>query len=168
MTTSQNTMPFPRIWALSMSIRTPPLIIASPDPTIHITPSVSNLTDGLLLTIFYPRHGFKPPHRAMKNPRAPAKLKSKTKRSTLSYIRLVDNSQPLALYRKKEEEMEKNTHHDTRTLFALRCDTHIFQFDISDFRENGRPFIGTSSESTALYHNQPFDTTDLSHEFHSL
>ncbi|KAF8231133.1 hypothetical protein L208DRAFT_1378262 [Tricholoma matsutake] len=37
-----------------------------------------------------------------------------------------------------------------------------------DFRENGRPFIGTSSESTALYHNQPFDTTDLSHEFHSL
>ncbi|KIL63517.1 hypothetical protein M378DRAFT_25012 [Amanita muscaria Koide BX008] len=60
---------------------------------------------------------------------------------------------------------------DPRNLFALRWDIHTFQFDSGNLvivPMAGRMvvhFIGKSHESANLYHNQPFDTSNLSHEF---
>jgi hypothetical protein len=66
---------------------------------------------------------------------------------------------------------EPFVHRDTRNLFALRWDIHTFQFDSGNLvivPMDGRMvahFIGTSRESAALYHNKPFDSSNLSHEF---
>jgi hypothetical protein len=60
---------------------------------------------------------------------------------------------------------------DSRNLFALRCDIHTFQFDSGNLvivPVDGRMvthFIDTSRESAALYHNNRFDSSNLSHEF---
>jgi hypothetical protein len=62
-------------------------------------------------------------------------------------------------------------HVDSRNLFALRRDIHTFQFDSGNLVVvpiDGRMvthFIGPSHESAALYHNKPFDSSNLSHEF---
>ena len=62
-------------------------------------------------------------------------------------------------------------HQDSRNLFALHQDIHTFQFDSRNLvivPINGRMvthFIGTSRESAALYHNNSFDSSHLSHEF---
>jgi hypothetical protein len=66
---------------------------------------------------------------------------------------------------------ESFIHRDSRNLFALRRDIHTFQFDSGNLvivPINGRMvahFIGASRESAALYHNKPFDSSHLSHEF---
>jgi hypothetical protein len=66
---------------------------------------------------------------------------------------------------------EPFVHQDSRNLFALRWDIRTFQFDSGNLvivPINGRMvahFIGTSRESAALYHNSPFDSSHLSHEF---
>jgi hypothetical protein len=60
---------------------------------------------------------------------------------------------------------------DSRNLFALRWDIHTFQFESGNLvivPIDGRMvvhFIGRSRESAALYHNKPFDSSNLSHEF---
>jgi len=62
-------------------------------------------------------------------------------------------------------------HADSRNLFALRWDIHTSQFDSGNLVVvpiDGRMvthFIGQSRESAALYHNKPFDSSNLSHEF---
>jgi hypothetical protein len=62
-------------------------------------------------------------------------------------------------------------HADSRNLFALRRDIHTFQFDSGNLVVvpiDGRMVthsIGQSRESAALYHNKPFDSSNLSHEF---
>jgi hypothetical protein len=66
---------------------------------------------------------------------------------------------------------ETLVHRDSRNLFALRWDINTFQFDSGKLMiipMDGRMvthFIGTSRESAALYHNKPFDSSNLSHEF---
>jgi len=60
---------------------------------------------------------------------------------------------------------------DSRNLFALRWDIHTSQFNSGNLVVvpiDGRMvvhFIGRSRESAALYHNKPFDSSNLSHEF---
>jgi hypothetical protein len=60
---------------------------------------------------------------------------------------------------------------DSRNLFALRWDICTYQFDSGNLVVvpiDGRMvthFIGQSHESAALYHNKPFDSSNLSHEF---
>jgi hypothetical protein len=62
-------------------------------------------------------------------------------------------------------------HADSRNLFALRLDIRTFQFDSGNLVVvpiDGRMvtyFIGRSHESAVLYHNKPFDSSNLSHEF---
>ena len=62
-------------------------------------------------------------------------------------------------------------HADSRNLFALRWDIHTSQFDSGNLVVvpiDGRMvthFIGQSRESAAIYHNKPFDSSNLSHEF---
>ena len=62
-------------------------------------------------------------------------------------------------------------HADPRNLFALRWDIHTWQFDTGNLVVvpiDGRMvthFIGQSRESALRYHNKPFDTSNLSHEF---
>ncbi|KIM75336.1 hypothetical protein PILCRDRAFT_681431 [Piloderma croceum F 1598] len=66
---------------------------------------------------------------------------------------------------------ESFVHRDSRNLFALRWDIYTFQFDSGNLvivPINGQMvahFIGASCESAALYHNKPFDSSHLSHEF---
>jgi hypothetical protein len=75
----------------------------------------------------------------------------------------------MGVYAKKADETL--LHADSRNLFALRRDIHTFQFDSGNLVVvpiNGRMvthFIGPSRESAALYHNSPFDSSNLSHEF---
>jgi hypothetical protein len=64
-----------------------------------------------------------------------------------------------------------SVHDDPRNLFALRWDLHNSQFDngswviVPKANEMVVHFIKSSYESAALYHNHPFDTTNLSIEF---
>ncbi len=66
------------------------------------------------------------------------------------------------------EQKEEN---DSRNLFALRWDLHSLLFDQAKWvvvPKGGQMvvhFIGQSYEAAALYHNQAFDTAQLSHEF---
>ena len=66
---------------------------------------------------------------------------------------------------------ESFVHRDSRNLFALCQDIHTFQFDFGNLvivPINGRMvthFISASRESAALYHNNLFDSSHLSHEF---
>jgi hypothetical protein len=60
---------------------------------------------------------------------------------------------------------------DSRNLFALRWDLHSSLFDQAKWvvvPKGGQMvvhFIGRSYEAAALYHNKPFNTAQLSHEF---
>ena len=64
-----------------------------------------------------------------------------------------------------------SVHDDPRNLFALRWDLHSLQFNhgswviVPKANEMVVHFIKPSDESAALYHNHPFDTTNLSSEF---
>ena len=66
------------------------------------------------------------------------------------------------------EQKEEN---DSRNLFTLHLDLHSLLFDQEKWvviPKGGQMvihFIGQSYEAAALYHNQTFNTTQLSHEF---
>ncbi|KAF8813406.1 hypothetical protein BYT27DRAFT_7180892 [Phlegmacium glaucopus] len=81
-----------------------------------------------------------------------------------SWMRL-NNMDLYSLSNKKEPE------NDSRNLFALRSDLHSLLFDQAKWvvvPKGGQMvvhFIDRSYEAAALYHNQTFDTAQLSHEF---
>jgi len=66
---------------------------------------------------------------------------------------------------------KKHPENDSRNLFALRRDLHSMLFDQAKWvvvPKGGQMvvhFIDQSFEAAALYHNQTFDTSQLSHEF---
>ena len=66
---------------------------------------------------------------------------------------------------------KKEPENDSRNLFALRLDLHSLLFDQAKWvvvPKGGQMvvyFISQSYEAAALYHNQTFDTAQLSHEF---
>lgn len=66
---------------------------------------------------------------------------------------------------------KKQSENDTRNLFALRWDLHASPPDQAKWvvvPKGGQMvvhFISQSYEAAALYHNQAFDTIQLSHEF---
>ena len=66
---------------------------------------------------------------------------------------------------------KKVSENDSRDLFALRRDLHALLFDHGKWVVALKGdqivvrFINQSYEAAALYHNQMFDTTQLSHEF---
>jgi hypothetical protein len=77
----------------------------------------------------------------------------------------LNNMRVYCLSNKKEPE------NDSRNLFALRLDLHSLLFDKAKWvvvPKGGQMvvhFISQSHEAAALYHNQTFDTAQLSHEF---
>ena len=77
----------------------------------------------------------------------------------------LNNMRVYSLSNKREPE------NDSRNLFALRCDLHSLLFDRAKWvvvPKDGRMvihFISQSYEAAAVYHNQTFDTAQLSHEF---
>lgn len=66
---------------------------------------------------------------------------------------------------------KKQSENDPRNLFALRWDLHPLLFDQAKWvvvPKGGQMvihFISQSYEAAPLYHNQRFDTAQLSHEF---
>lgn len=77
----------------------------------------------------------------------------------------LNNMKVYSLSNKKEPE------NDSRNLFALRWDLRSLLFDQAKWvvvPKGGQMvvhFISQSYEAAALYHNQTFDTAQLSHEF---
>ena len=76
-----------------------------------------------------------------------------------------DNTMHVYTFNKLEPE------NDYKNLFALRWDLHSMLFDHAKWvvvpkgGEMVVHFIGQSFEAAALYHNKPFNTANLAHEF---